>query len=252
MDTLKEGVMKTLIFIIFVFLLSGACLNANPFPVYPQADMTYEELNIVIEKSTDTLHATFSGEYLFTYIDPLVLEFFFPVPPDTHNIHVWQESLEIPWEWHWDWHFDSSVWEQTFIPVFKWEGPFPTSGTLYRVEYEHYLIRREYYMDPPPEGDYICIYDDVPEGVEEYLFYYPFATGSTSYVPTEVVIDLLFPDEYQVSDVLLIYNFHCFSIDYQILGHHLLIHSDSVFHSTLIVALAKKGTAAKTPWNWYE
>ena len=166
---------------------------------------------------------------------------------------MWQESVEIPWEWDWDRHFDSSVLEQKFIPVFKWEGPFPTSGTLCRVEYEHDLIRREYYMDyPPPEGDYLCLYDDVPEDVEEYLFYYPFATGSTSNVATVAEVDLLFPDEYFISDVLLTYNFNCFPVEYQILGNHLLIHRDGVPYSTLIVALAKKGTAAKTPWNWYE
>jgi len=42
MDTLKEDIMKTSIFIISAFLLSSAFVNANPLPPPdPRADMPY-------------------------------------------------------------------------------------------------------------------------------------------------------------------------------------------------------------------
>jgi hypothetical protein len=252
--------MKTILLVILGMMLFVSRLFGNPIPVYPWADMPYEDLNITIEMTSGTLRAFVCGEYTFTYIEPFMAGFYFPVPPDTDNIHVWEESLEIPWEWttelefYHTWIPESVIWQ---IPLFKWEGPFPSTGALYRVEYEYDLIPRSVYLDYILyDPDYLCVSSLIPPDIKEYVFIYSFSTGSTSHVPTQAEIDILLPDDYFISDVLMVdlggISTRCSPVSYQVVGCHLLISLDSIPEATLYVSLVEKGMAAKPLWKLYE
>jgi len=166
----KEGCMKNLFCFIILFFLLSISVSANI--IDPWDEMTYEKLDVEINKSSDTLHASFSGQYHFDFsYGPGPMWFFFPVPEDVSNLHVWVYNEEIPWVLEHSGMFVTYVPEKDILPGIYWECDVYTTGTsIFKVEYEHDLIRRQYEYPrvceeyPPPE---------VPDDSDEYIFIYP-------------------------------------------------------------------------------
>ncbi len=134
---------------------------ANPIPWPPPASMPLEDMTVDITETTSTLHAVFSGEFTFDYIPEDVGSMMFPVPPTAASLGVWQAGATKPWDWCDTETYSTVLPELPTIPMIEWQGPFPTTGTVFRVDYEHDLIER-------------------PD--EEFIFFYAMGTGK--YFPT--------------------------------------------------------------------
>jgi len=196
--------------------LTAAFASANPIPIPPPACMPLENMHIDIEPCEDGLRAVFSGEFTFTYIPDDVTWMLFPVPPDAENIHVYQDDAELEWTWSSE-EYPTILPEMPTIPMIEWAGPFPQMGAVFRVDYEHGLIRSP----------------------EEFVFFYAVGTGkySPTYEETTTAnFDIPLPAGFAVDGVWLDEEPH----QYQVIGSHLLITVQSQFGlitNDLIVSL---------------
>ena len=101
--------------------------------------------------------------------------------------------------------------------MIEWLGPFPESGAVFTVEYEHELIERP----------------------DEFIFFY--AVGTGKYFPTyekttTAYFDILLPDHFDVAGVWLDETAH----EYEVVAGHLMVTVESQFGpivNDLIVSL---------------
>ena len=162
-------------------LLSAETVFANPIPVPVPASMPLEEMSIQIDNKP---HATFHGRFTFDYIPTTVTEMLFPIPPENAtNIQVWQDAVPLPWTYTPETYF-TVLPEYPSLSMLKWSGPFPASGAVFDVSYEHDLFQRD----------------------GQFVFFYSLGTGK--YFPTydklttaKFEIDL--PSSYRLLDILL-------------------------------------------------
>ena len=180
----SEVCIMRVIIITFValFCLSATTL-ANPIPWPPPASMPLEDMKIQIQAIGSNLHAQFSGDFTFDYIPDEVYLILFPVPPDATDIRVCQDGVELSWSWSSE-NYTTILPELPTIPLIEWEGPFPTEGCIFTVEYEHSLIERP----------------------EELVFFYALGTGKyfqTYDKTTTAYFDIKFPSAYKVDSVWL-------------------------------------------------
>jgi len=209
--------MRNPVIILTIILSASIPAPANPIPWPPPASMPLEQMQIDIRTSGGGLHALFTGEFTFTHIPEDVNSMLFPVPPNAGNIKVWQDNVELPWDWR-SREYPTVLLELPTIPMIEWQGPFPPlGGAVFRVDYEHDLIKRQ----------------------REYIFFY--AVGTGKYFPTydkttTAYFDILLPTGFSVSGVWLDKTDH----EYQVIGSHLLITVESQFGpitNDLIVSL---------------
>jgi hypothetical protein len=142
-----------------VILAAATIVSANPIPIPPPADMPLEEMYVEIRPDGNGLDATFTGDFTFVYIPKDVNSMLFPVPPDANNIRVWADSNELPWTWSSE-EYPTILPEMPNIPMIEWQGPFHPNGGIFRVDYEHDLIKRP----------------------NDFIFFYALGTGK--YFPT--------------------------------------------------------------------
>ncbi|MHC4742515.1 MAG: FG-GAP repeat domain-containing protein [Planctomycetota bacterium] len=207
--------MKKLI-LALTWLFLAVSSQANPIPWPPPASMPLEDMHIEIGPAGDGLGAVFTGDFTFTYIPNDVLSMLFPVPPDANNIRVWQDGVELPWTWSSE-RYPTVLPEMPTIPMVEWLGPFPEAGAVFRVDYEHSLIKR------PGES----------------IFFYAVGTGkyfSTYEKTTTAYFDILLPRGYKVNNLWLDDVPHSYQVD----GYHLTLTVQSEFGpivNDLIVSL---------------
>jgi hypothetical protein len=166
---------------------------ANPIPVPTPANMPLEEMRVEIGAIGGHLHAQFSGDFTFEYIPSEIASMLFPVPSDAMNIRVEQDDLEILWTWSME-TYPTILPEMSATPMIEWQGPFPTDGAVFTVEYEHDLIERP----------------------GEKVFFY--AVGTGKYFPTyekttTAYFDIEFPSSYEVGGVWLDYQAHDYEVE---------------------------------------
>jgi len=205
--------------LMMLLMFAGATALANPIPWPLPASMPLEEMWIDIEYREGALHASFAGDFTFDYIPTDVTSMFFPVPIGAGNIHLRQEGVELPWVWS-EGDYPTVLPETPLIPMIEWPGPFPESGTVFTVEYEHELIERP----------------------DEYILFYALGTGKyfPTYDKTTIAeFDISLPPAFDVTGVWLD-DTVIDPADYQILDSHLLMTIDShfgPFTKDLIIAL---------------
>ncbi len=246
-----ETSMKNIFCFIILFLLLSISVPANI--VDPFFDMIYEKLDVEIYDTSDTLHASFSGEYHFDFSQS-PLWFFFPAFEDVSNFHVWTNNEEIPWEWEHPGMFPTNVPEKDILPGIYWQCDVFTTGTsVFKIEYEHDLIKRKYEYphvceDYPPRK--------LPDDSDQYIYIYPFSrTYSFSEPGNPADIDILMPEDYPLTGVWIAYYDYGYifePLEYTLAGQHILISFDHILDMSLIVAMGKHGTAAHSRWNLYE
>ena len=196
---------RSLIAVLGVVMLSQATL-ANPIPSPLPASMPLEEMWIDIERTENALYATFAGDFTFNYIPTDVASMFFPVPVGASNVHVRQDGAALSWTWSSEEHYPTILPEMPTIPMIEWPGPFPESGAVFTVEYEHELIERP----------------------DEFIFFYALGTGK--YFPTyekttTAYFDILLPGDFDVAGVWLDETAH----EYEVVGGHLMVTVESQF-----------------------
>ena len=130
---------------------------------YPRPEMSLEDIDVEIKPAGGELHAVFTGDFTFNSIPDFMNSMLFPVPPDAHNIRVWQDDQELPWTWS-NLRYPTVLPEMETIPMIEWQGPFPRDGAIFGVHYEHNLIKRP----------------------DEFIFFYALGTGS--YTPSDGTI----------------------------------------------------------------
>ncbi len=213
-----------------ITLAATTPMPANPIPLPPPASMPLEEMRVDIQQCGEGLHAVFTGDFTFDYIPADVLSMRFPVPPDANNIRVWQDDVELSWTWSSD-TYPTILPEMPTIPMIEWPGPFPQSGAVFRVDYEHDLIKRP----------------------EEFIFFYAVGTGKhfpTYEKTTTAHFDILLPAGFAVKGVWLDNTPH----DYQVIGSHLMVTVESSFGpitKDLIVSLVPDNKPTDF-WNFAE
>ena len=178
---------------------------ANPIPLPQPASMPLENMNIQIKPSADGLAAAFTGEFTFTHIPEDVNSMLFPVPPDANNIRLAADNVELPWTWSSE-EYPTVLPEMPTIPMIEWQGPFPTDGAVFRVDYEHSLIKRP----------------------NEFVFFYAVGTGKyfrTYEKTTTANFDILLPPGFKVAGVWLDDTPH----EYELIGSHLMTTVQSYF-----------------------
>lgn len=220
---------KTMLIAVMALVAWQGIIFANPIPIPIPAAMPLEEMHIIIEPVGNGLHATFTGDFTFTYIPDAVTSMTFPVPSDASNIHVWQDDVALAWNWTSD-LYPTILPEMDSIPMIEWDGPFPTGGAVFTVDYEHDLIKRP----------------------DEFIFFYALGTGK--YFPTyekttTANFDIELPFGYSVAGVWLDDTPH----DYQVVASHLTLTVESQFGPItrdLIVSLVN--TAAVCHWHFYD
>ncbi len=229
--------MKYLTIISAAILAATTAVSANPIPWPPPASMPLEDMHVEIRQCGNGLHAVFTGDFTFDYIPVDVLSMLFPVPPDAANIGVRQDDVEIEWAWSAE-DYPTILPEMPQIPMIEWAGPFPETGAIFRVDYEHDLIERP----------------------NELIFFY--AVGTGKYFPTyekttTAYFDILLPGGFSVSGVWLDETPH----DYQVIGSHLMVTIQSAFGpitKDLIVSLVPDnkptdfGSFAALGLHWLE
>jgi hypothetical protein len=191
-------------------------LSANPIPFPLPASMPLENMHIRITPSADGLDAVFTGEFTFTHIPEDVSSMLFPVPSDANKIRVTADNVELPWTWSSE-EYPTILPETPTIPMIEWQGPFPTGGAVFGVDYEHSLIKRP----------------------NEFIFFY--AVGTGKYFPTyekttTAYFDILLPPGFEAAGVWLDDTPH----EYEVIGQHLMITVQSLFGpitNDLIVSL---------------
>lgn len=189
----------------FICLLLVASGRANPIPVPPPASMPLEDIHVQIQPVGDGLHAVFTGEFTFTHIPEDVNSMMFPVPPDGNSIGAWMDGAPLTWAWSSE-QYPTILPEMPTIPMIEWQGPFPLLGAVFRVDYEHDLIKRP----------------------TEFIFFY--ACGTGKYFPTydkttTAYFDIELPSRYTVNGVWLDETPH----EYEVVGGHLMITVESHF-----------------------
>lgn len=177
----------------------------NPLPWPPPASMPLEEMRVGIQPTANGLHASFSGDFLFTYIPPTVTSMLFPLPPNATNIAVRQDGAPVPWTWSTE-RYPTVVPEYPSIPMIRWEGPFPAQGCVFSVDYEHDLIQRP--------GEFIFVYAN---GTGKYF--------ETYEKNTTAWFDIRYPVCYAVNGV----RWDDIPYAYQVDGYHLLLTTQSWF-----------------------
>jgi hypothetical protein len=190
--------------------------------------MPLEDMHVQILPHGDGLRATFTGDFTFTYIPEDVTSMLFPVPPDACNIGAWQDGMELSWSWSNE-EYPTILPEIPTIPMIEWQGPFPVSGAVFRVDYEHSLIERP----------------------EEFIFFYALGTGK--YFPTydkttTAYFDILLPAGFCVAGVWLDETPH----EYEVVDCHLMITVQSHFGpivKDLIVSLVPSTIYVATDGN---
>ncbi len=207
---------RSLIAVLGVVMLSQATL-ANPIPWPPPASMPLAEMWIDIERAEITLYASCGSDFTFNYIATDVASMLFPVPVGASNVHVRQDGTALSWTWSSEEHYPTILPEMPTIPMIEWLGPFPESGAVFTVEYEHELIERP----------------------DEFIFFYALGTGK--YFPTyekttTAYFDILLPDHFDVAGVWLDETAH----EYEVVAGHLMVTVESQFGpivNDLIVSL---------------
>jgi len=129
---------RNLIAALAIILAMNALAAAIPPPL---VEMPFEQVDIKIQPYNGVLRATFSGDYTFTYIVSFLEKIEFPVPPDANNISGWMNGTPLSHQWS-SRTIPSILPEFPVIPVLGWLGPFPHSGGILKVQYEHGLIKR--------------------------------------------------------------------------------------------------------------
>ena len=161
--------------------LLPAVVLANPIPVPTPASMPLEEMNIVIGADR---HVTFSGNFTFDSIPATVTQMLFPLPPtNASGVRVYQDGLELPWTPGPD-NYPTVLPEYPYLSLFGWGGPFPESGAVFTVDYEHDLFQRG----------------------ADWIFFYSLGTGK--YFPTydkitTAIFEIDLPDDATLKAVLL-------------------------------------------------
>ena len=220
---------RKMIFSISLVLVLAIAGLGNPIPWPPPASMPLEDMHIEIKPSGDGLHAVFTGDYTFTYIPKDVESMLFPVPPDANNIRVWQDGVELTWTWSSE-KYPTILPEIPTIPMIEWQGPFPESGAVFTVDYEHDLIKRP----------------------AEFIFFYALGTGK--YFPTyekttTAYFDILLPAGFKVAGVWLDETPH----EYEVVNGHLKVTVESYFGpivNDLIVSLVPEKAAYLENVKW--
>ncbi|MGD8499606.1 MAG: hypothetical protein PVJ86_03110, partial [Phycisphaerales bacterium] len=208
--------MKRLTAILSVILVTTTLTLANPIPLPLPASMPLEDMRVEIRPRGDGLGAVFTGEFTFTYIPEGVTSMLFPVPSDANNIRVGINNAELAWDWSSE-KYPTILSEVPKMPMIKWQGPFPEDGAVFRVGYDHSLIKRP----------------------KEYIFFY--AVGTGKYFPTyekttTANFDILLPAGFKVRGVWLDDTPH----EYEVVGSHLVVTVQSHFGpitNDLIVSL---------------
>ena len=191
-------------------------LVANPIPIPMPASMPLENIHVEIKPCVGGLGAVFTGEFTFTHIPEDVSSMMFPVPPDANNIRVRADDVELLWAWSSE-EYPTVLPEMPKIPIIEWRGPFPTDGALFRVDYNHKLIKRP----------------------QEFIFFYAVGTSkyfSTYEKTTTANFDILLPPGFSVAGLWLDDVPH----EYEVIGQHLMVTVQSYFGpitSDLIVSL---------------
>ena len=162
-------------------LLFAGMVSANPIPVPVPASMPLEEMTIHIDGN---LHASFHGQFTFDYIPTDVQEMLFPIPPENAtNIQVYQDAVPLPWTFAPE-SYPTVLPEYPSLSMFKWSGPFPESGAVFDVSYEHDLFQSD----------------------GKFVFFYSLGTGK--YFPTydkitTAIFKIDLPSSYPLLDILL-------------------------------------------------
>ena len=170
--------MATIVVAVFAQFASG-----NPIPVPIPASMPLEDMQVDIVDVGGTLHADFYGDFTFDYIPEDVLSMLFPVPVDATNIAVRQDSGDVSWFMSTE-QYPTVLPETPFLPMVRWDGPFPESGAVFTVEYEHDLIERP----------------------DEFVFLYALGTGKyhpTYQKITTAMFDISLPPGFTVTSICL-------------------------------------------------
>ncbi len=220
---------KTMLIAVMALCTCQGIIFANPIPIPIPAAMPLEDMHIIIEPVSNGLHATFTGDFTFTYISDGVTSMTFPVPPDATNIQVWQDDVALSWNWTSD-LYPTILPEMDSIPMIEWDGPFPAGGAVFTVDYEHDLIKRP----------------------DEFIFFYALGTGKYFYTyeeTTTATFDIELPFGYSVAGVWLDETPH----SYQVVGSHLTLTVKSQFGPItrdLIVSLV--GSVGARRWEYYE
>lgn len=197
--------MKRLFLITVLTMAVSLTALSNPIPIPRPASMPLEDMDIQIQAAGSSFHAYFSGDFTFDYIPDDVTSMLFPVPPDAAGIGVWQDDVELFWDWSSD-TYPTILPEIPEIPMIEWQGPFPSEGAVFNVQYDHDLIQRP----------------------DEFIFFYALGTGK--YFPTYEKIttayfDILLPEQLDVKGVWLDNTAH----DYELIDSHLMITVQSYF-----------------------
>lgn len=182
-----------------VILIATTETQADPIPWPPPASMPLAEMQVDIQRSADGLHAVFTGEFTFDCIPSDALSMLFPLPPDADNTHVRKDDVEMEWSRSSE-LYPTILPETPTIPMIEWTGPFPRSGALFRVDYEHDLIKRP----------------------QEFVFFYAMGTGKyfpTCEETTTAYFDIVLPTDFSVKSVCLDNTPH----DYEVIGSHLIV-----------------------------
>ena len=197
--------------------------QANPIPIPPPASMPWEYMYVQIQPAGEELHAVFTGDFVFTHIPQDVQSMLFPVPPDACNIGAWMAAFPLAWAWSAE-EYPTILPEIQTIPMIEWQGPFPLWGRVFRVDYEHDLIKRP----------------------TEFIFFYESGTGkyfATYDKTTTAYFDIELPVGYDVNGVWLDETPH----EYQVVNRQLMITVESHFGpitNDLIVSMATSNMIA--------
>lgn len=140
---------KPLTVTLATILTTTIIILADVGPIPPDVDMPLVQIDIEINRGNKVLHAFYSGEFTFDYIASRVEKMQFPIPPDANNIGIWMNDMQLEWQLSNE-LFPTSLPEMPEMPLIEWYGPFPESGGLVKVDYDHDLIERQ--------GEFIYFY----------------------------------------------------------------------------------------------